>query len=207
MTKPKSTTTTERDNIVVNVMKGGPKGKGKSYTTTTGQLRAEQAAARGTLDERTFLDPAIIICGPSGIDKSRFICEIAAIFGRDPEDVIDDWSPDQVAHRNCIHLTNASMESLRELPTSNIVTIDVRSLRLQPIPGGSIPQDEPFTCGTGHLKAQAVLRLAQQTMRNVGRVTPELLDCFDHLVDQAGWKFALEIIGTAADPLDDEIPF
>jgi len=150
----------------------------------------------------------IIVYGPKGCGKTRFIAEIAHIFGMAYGDVIDDWIPgEEPLEPGKIHIMTGTPPGIVTGLKCHAIWIDVRSLRLSPIPGGSIPAANPFTCGTGHLQAQATLTLLNRLMVAGGHtIDADLVETMNHLVNEAGWKFAADMIQQPADDGDD-IPF
>lgn len=69
-----------------------------------------------------------------------------------------------------------------------------------------MPPQHPFTCGTHHVHAQAVLSLLETAFRIGNQVNDETMRLLNELVRDAGVDFALKLIRSNAVGPED-VPF
>lgn len=148
--------------------------------------------------------PPIFVHGPAGCGKTTNAAWIAEAFGRTIEDVVDGWSRRDPIISGKVHLC-AAPPNPEDAPNAVIIHYD----RLGQQPNGPIPPHVPFTCGTNHVAAQAVLLLVERNMSALETMNAGDIETLSSLVDEAGFNFALDIIKrhSSSDFRMDEAPF
>ncbi|ODU36615.1 hypothetical protein [Sphingopyxis sp. SCN 67-31] len=154
-----------------------------------------------TANDHSIRDEApIFVHGPRGCGKTRNARWIAETFGRDMADIVDGWTPGDPIRGGDVYLCIEPPRQ-EDAPRAVIVPFD----RLGQAQDIAVPPVSPFTCGTHHVQAQAVLSLLETGLRIGNQIDSEAIELLDRMVDIAGLNFALRLLRRPV--TDDEVPF
>lgn len=173
-----------------------------AYRVERGEEQRQNAQA--DYDREGARMSPIFVFGPRGCGKTRNAAWIAETFGRTVRDVVDEWEPGDAVKAGAIHLCIT--------PPMLRTAICVPFERLGQAQPDWLPQHIPFGCGTGHVRAMAMLNYIDRMIErpHYELLRDSMIDRIEGYLDEAGVTAALKIIGhkpTAADDLDDEVPF
>ncbi len=135
--------------------------------------------------------PPIIVTGPAGCGKTRAASRLAFCFYRGTDDIVDEWTPGQPLQPGGVHLTSAIVAAV---PGAVVIDWCVLNSSITHPSALELPPQHPFTCGTDHVRAQAVLAIVAQLATTANQVDAPTIKALDNLVSDAGIEAALRII-------------